>query len=267
MSRGRHARPGHAQIALKAGTTAATGTFAAGAVAAVAVSGHAPPVHNSYHVNVVKVTETAYVTTAAKERPASPASYDVQQGDTLWGISAAHCGTGNKYQSLANANSIQDANLIYVGQHIVLDCDSGAVAKVDQDGTPGQSYTPPVQSSSSSTSSQSPPPAVAADTTPSGGALSCSGLESLWEQAGGSSGEAQMAASIAMAESGGLEDATDYDSDGSVDRGLWQINSTNGSLSTYSPIGNAEAAVSLSSDGANWSPWVTFTTGAYQGKC
>ncbi len=28
-----------------------------------------------------------------------------------------------------------------------------------------------------------------------------------------------------------------------------------------------EAAVSISDDGTNWSPWVTYQTGAYEGQC
>lgn len=100
-----------------------------------------------------------------------------------------------------------------------------------------------------------------------GGTLSCSGLEALWESAGGSPGAAFMAAEIATAESGGRQSATDYDSNGSVDRGYWQVNSINGALSTFDPAGNARAAVQISGDGTNWSPWVTFQTGAYEGQC
>jgi hypothetical protein len=40
-----------------------------------------------------------------------------------------------------------------------------------------------------------------------------------------------------------------------------------GSLSTNDPLGNAKAAVFLSGDGRNWSPWTTFTTGAFRGRC
>ncbi len=100
-----------------------------------------------------------------------------------------------------------------------------------------------------------------------GGTLSCSGLEALWESVGGSSGTAFMAAEIARAESGGQQYATDADGNGTVDRGYWQVNSIHGALSTYDPAGNARAAVELSGDGTNWSPWVTYQTGAYQGQC
>ena len=100
-----------------------------------------------------------------------------------------------------------------------------------------------------------------------GGTLSCSGLEALWESAGGSPGTAFMAAEIARAESGGQQYATDADGNGTVDRGYWQVNSIHGALSTYDPAGNARAAVELSGDGTNWSPWVTYTTQAYVGQC
>jgi hypothetical protein len=72
-----------------------------------------------------------------------------------------------------------------------------------------------------------------------------------------------MAASIAMAESSGQQFATGA----AGERGYWQINPDHGSLSTYDPLGNAKAAVIISDDGANWTPWTTFTSGAYQGRC
>ena len=89
-------------------------------------------------------------------------------------------------------------------------------------------------------------------------------LEGIWNQAGGSPGAAPIAAAIAMAESGGNSTATNQDSNGTVDRGLWQINSVHGAQSTYDVMGNARAAVAISNNGQNWSPWTTFNTGAYQ---
>jgi hypothetical protein len=97
----------------------------------------------------------------------------------------------------------------------------------------------------------------------SGGSYSCSGLESLWEQGGGSSGEAFMAAEIAMAESGGNPNAVSP----TDDFGLWQINGSHGSMATLDPLGNARAAVSISDDGSDWGAWTTYTSGAYSGKC
>lgn len=75
---------------------------------------------------------------------------------------------------------------------------------------------------------------------------------------------ADIAAAIAMAESGGNSQASNVDSDGSTDRGLWQINSVHGSLSTFDPIANVKAAIQISNNGSNWSPWTTFKTGAYK---
>lgn len=82
-------------------------------------------------------------------------------------------------------------------------------------------------------------------------------LQCLWTQAGGNSQYAPMAAAIAMAESGGDSQASHTNSNGSIDRGLWQINSSNGTGSTFDIMGNARTAVSMSNKGVNWRPWCT----------
>jgi hypothetical protein len=102
---------------------------------------------------------------------------------------------------------------------------------------------------------------------PSGGTLSCSGLERLWESAGGSPGAAFTAAEVAQAESSGRQYAVNQNGNGTTDRGYWQINSIWGGLSTYSAAGNARAAVQISHDGTDFSPWTTYQSGAYQGRC
>ena len=96
-----------------------------------------------------------------------------------------------------------------------------------------------------------------------GGTLGCSGLERLWIVAGGSPSHALMAAEIAMAESGGNQ----YAHSPTNDFGYWQINGSHGGMASYDPMTNARAAISISGDGTNWSPWTTYTSGAYQGKC
>src|ERR1700761_9381722 len=88
-------------------------------------------------------------------------------------------------------------------------------------------------------------------------------LQSLWEEAGGSSGTAFMAAEIATAESGGNPNAVSP----TDDFGLWQINGSHGSMATLDPLGNAHAAISISDDGHDWGAWTTFTSGAYAGRC
>ena len=100
-----------------------------------------------------------------------------------------------------------------------------------------------------------------------GGSAGCGHLERLWDGAGGNPAQAQTAASIAMAESGGNADATSANSNGTTDRGYWQINSTHGALSTYDPQANAQAAVQISGNGQNFTPWTTYDSGAYAGRC
>ena len=116
--------------------------------------------------------------------------------------------------------------------------------------------------------SGSAPVQTAARVTSLSGTLGCAGLEALWEAAGGAQGEAFTAAEIAMAESGGQQYATGHDSDGTVDRGYFQVNSSWGpALSTYDPLGNAKAAVRISDDGTDFAPWATFTGNLYEGRC
>lgn len=99
------------------------------------------------------------------------------------------------------------------------------------------------------------------------GSYSCSQLENLWQQAGGSSSTAFTAAEIAMAESSGNKMATDHDSNGSTDYGLWEINSSNGgSIASYAPLVNAKEAVSLY-DRDGWTPWITWREGKEIGQC
>lgn len=122
------------------------------------------------------------------------------------------------------------------------------------DGSSGNSST----SGSSGTSSSS-----GSGSTTLSGTLGCTGLEQLWKQAGGNPADAFMAAEIAMAESGGNQ----YALSPTNDYGYWQINASNGALATYNAYGNARAAITLSGNGTNWSPWTTYTSGAYAGRC
>ena len=171
--------------------------------------------------------------------------YTVQPGDTLSSIAQRFYGSTADWRSLyeANRSVIENPNVIYPGQ----------VLNVP--------YGPPATSTTSAATSAGST-VLTASTTLSG-TLGCPGLEELWEQAGGSDAKAVMAASIAMAESGGQQFAT-----GTVgERGYWQINPDHGSLSTYDPLGNAKAAVIISGDGTDWTPWTTFTSGAYVGRC
>jgi hypothetical protein len=107
-------------------------------------------------------------------------------------------------------------------------------------------------------------------------------LEGLWDAAGGDATAAEVAAAIAQAESSGDSAAinnTAYpDQPGYTEPaegeppafavGLWQINILAHPEYTEAemldPDQNAAAAVAISDDGTDFSPWVTYTNGAYQ---
>jgi hypothetical protein len=77
-------------------------------------------------------------------------------------------------------------------------------------------------------------------------------LQALWIQAGGNPAAAPMASAIALAESGG-DPGTGPNA--TNDWGLWQIH--NGGPAMLNPLANAQRAVSMSNNGANWRPWCT----------
>ena len=57
----------------------------------------------------------------------------------------------------------------------------------------------------------------------------------------------------------------DFDGNGTVDRGLWQINSVHTQFSPacdYDTLCAAKAAFSISAEGTDWEPWVTYQHGA-----
>jgi hypothetical protein len=204
---------------------------------------------------------------AARARAAIGGTYAVQAGNTLSGITERFYGKDANWRSLyaANESTISDPNVIYVGEdlrlprHLPAPAALPAAAPASGGSAHTTAYTPRHASSGAASATSG----EAATTTNLAGTLSCSGLEALWVSAGGSPAVEVTAASIAMAESGGNQFAT-----GTVgERGYWQINPVNGSLSTYDPYGNARAAVIMSADGSNWSPWTTYTSGAYAGRC
>lgn len=92
-------------------------------------------------------------------------------------------------------------------------------------------------------------------------------LEAIWIQAGGNPVYSPMAAAISQAESGGNSANAGFNSNGTIDRGLWQINSTHGSQSSFDIMTNARAAVAISNNGTNWRPWCTaYSDGACGSK-
>lgn len=257
---GRHTTPSPVEKAAEKAGKAAPAMAVAGVIVAApqlpafgSAPAHAAVAEQPVHAQLDAAIHPA--ATQATEQT-NPSSYTVASGDTLSSIAQRLYGKTSDWRWLYDANQsvVHDANLIYPGE--VLRLPSAPPAS-------STTATASATSTSSSSSSGSSGTTAAASSTSLSGTLGCSGLEQLWEAAGGSSSAAVTAASIAIAESSGNQYATGPFGE----RGYWQINPVNGSLSTYNPLGNAKAAVTMSHDGSNWSAWTTFTTGAYQGKC
>src|SRR3712207_6747725 len=117
-----------------------------------------------------------------------------------------------------------------------------------------------------------PAPAMAAaDASASAAADVCAKFAS---RAGFSGDRLVTAVAVGMGESSCRPDAylsngpTKGCPNGSVDRGLWQINSCwHPSVSkscAYDAQCNANAAYRISSGGTNWKPWVAYTSGRYE---
>ena len=165
----------------------------------------------------------------------------------------------------ANESEISNPNLIYVGEELRLPRHLPAPAAVPAASPGGSSHHgvhPParvVRPAASGTSQ-----ALHATTTNLSGTLSCSGLEALLGRGGRVSRRPRSPRRPSRWPSPA---ATSSPPGPSGERGYWQINPVNGALSTYDPYGNARAAVIMSADGTNWSPWTTYTSGAYAGRC
>jgi len=173
-----------------------------------------------------------------------PAGHTVVPGDTLYGIAAETYGDGYDWPALCHANQdqIRDCNLIY----------------------PGQRLTIPVHLTADPVIIRHRLDHVIILKNYESGTLSCSGLETLWDDNGGNPRAAFLAAEIAMAESGGRQ----YAVSPTDDIGYWQINAPSwGAMATFNPDGNARAAIEISHDGTNWEPWTTYTQGLYVGRC
>ena len=220
------------------------------AIAGVLVTA-APQAHAAVKAPVKAATATEQARTdALVQRAAQPTrTYTVRSGDTLSSIAERYYHNANRWQWIyqANRSKIHNPNSIYVGERLTIpySAPSGTV-----------SYTP--------RHAKTPSTVLTSSASKLSGTLGCSGLEALWEAAGGSHAEAFMAAEIAMAESGGRQ----YAYSPTNDYGYWQINGSHGpAQATFNPMGNAKAAIAISSNGRNWRPWTTYVTGAYRGRC
>jgi LysM repeat protein len=238
---GRHAAPSQIQ---NVADKAAKATPAMALAGVLVAAPHATAAAGASVKTATAVLQVHDDTDAVAVRAQATRRYTVQRGDTLSSIAQRFYGSAGDWNRLyaANRSVLRNPDMIFPGQVLAI---------------PGHL---PVASTSPASHGGSTQVTTASMLS---GTLSCGGLEELWEQAGGSSGAAVTAASIAMAESSGRQFATG----GVGERGYWQINPNHGSLSTYDPLGNAKAAVIISDNGQNWSPWTTFTSGAFRGRC
>jgi LysM repeat protein len=241
---GRHTTPSQVEkVAEKAGK-AAPAMAIAGALVAM------PHAHAAAKAPAKPTTVAEQVSTTALVRTtAQPATrtYTVRSGDTLSLIAQRFYGNSGRWRWIydANRSKISNPDRIYVGERLVI-----------PHSAPASSYTPRHAKGGGTT--------LTSSSQRLSGTLSCHGLEALWEKAGGRASSAFIAAEIAMAESGGRQ----YAHSPTNDFGYWQINGSHGpSMATYDPLGNARAAVAISSNGHNWYPWTTYTSGAYRGRC
>ena len=236
------------KVAEKAGKAAPAMAIAGVLVAA------APQAHAAERTPAKATTVTEQqARTDALVKSAQPATrtYTVRSGDTLSSIAERYYHNSGDWTWIyeANKSKIRNPNSVYVGESLTIPYSAPS-------GT--SSYTP--RHAKATTQST----VLTSATSNLSGNLSCSGLEALWEAAGGSHTEAFMAAEIAMAESGGRQDALSPTND----YGYWQINGSHGPAeATFNPIGNAKAAIAISDNGSDWDPWTTYVTGAYSGRC
>jgi LysM repeat protein len=242
------------------------------AIAGVLVAAPQPHVAVKTPAKATTVAERAHTETLVRHLQPTSRTYAVRPGDTLSSISQHFYGKSADWPWLYHVNSstVADPNLIYVGQKLQVPSDPPANAasytpKHARAATMNSSATNSSDTDSSGTDSSGTDSSGASSSgTQVSGTLGCSGLEALWKAAGGSPGEAFMAAEIAMAESGGQQ----YALSPTNDYGYWQINGSHGpAMATYNPIGNARAAISISNDGTDWGAWTTYVTGAYEGRC
>lgn len=98
-----------------------------------------------------------------------------------------------------------------------------------------------------------------------GAVLSMEEVARLWVAAGGNPSEGHLAAAVATAESGRRPAAVNgSNTDGSIDRGLFQMNSIHGGCSTFDLAENVRCAVQLRGSANGWNHWVAYKSGAYR---
>jgi hypothetical protein len=180
----------------------------------------------------------------ARAHAAAARSYTVRPGDSLSAIALRLCGVVNNWTGIYEASRAvigPDPNVISAGQRLTIRCtDPPALLRL------GSRHAIRAVSASAGH-------AVRSSGFSSSVVYSYAGLEQIWQAAGGPSWAAPVAACIAEHESGGRPWAVSPTND----YGLWQINGSHGALATLNALGNARAAVIISSGGRHWAPWTT----------
>ncbi len=114
--------------------------------------------------NLLKISATLGVAALGVAATASVANadtvYTVQSGDTLSGISQKFANNTNLVDSLAKNNNIQNINLIYVGQQLLIK-DNGEITQA----TPQQAQTLPSANTNASANTDSSASSQATTTT------------------------------------------------------------------------------------------------------
>jgi LysM repeat protein len=258
---GRHTTPSQVEKVAEVAGKAAPAVAIAGVLVAAPAANAATSAPAKATTVAERVHTDAKITRVVKTAHAQGGSrsYTVQSGDTLASIAQHYYGNYNDWTWIyqANQGSVSNPNAIYPGEHLQIPYSAPANGGTAATGHPRHTSHRPRHAKANPRASTLTTSAVPT------GTLNCSGLERLWEDAGGSPAVAETAAAIAMAESGGNQ----YAHSPTNDYGYWQINGGWGALATYDALGNAKAAIHISGNGSNWSPWTTYTSGAYHGRC
>ena len=242
---GRHTQPSQVEKATVVATKTAPAVAIAGALVATA-----PQAHAAVALPATTVAEQVHTDAVVQQNAPATRTYAVRAGDTLSIIAQDFYGNPADWTWIYDANKsvVSNPDDIYAGE--VLKIPAGPTSYV-----PKHANVPKHAKTSATLTSSA---------TKLSGTLRCSGLEALWKAAGGSHAAAVTAAEIAMAESGGNQ----YALSPTDDYGYWQINASHGPAeATFNPMGNAKAAIAISSDGTNWGAWTTYVDGAYAGRC
>ena len=243
------------KVAEKAGKAAPAVAIAGVLVAAAPAAHAAVKAPGTTTAAAVQVRTGARTVALVRRDLPAVRTYTVRSGDSLSKISEGFYGTSSDWGWIydANRSKISDPNDIYVGERLTIPSHApvGTSTYTPKHAKTGAKVKSAVLTSSSRSTSLS-------------GTLGCTGLEELWEDAGGSHADAFTAAEIAMAESGGRQ----YALSPTDDYGYWQINASHGpDEATFSPLGNARAAIAISDDGTDWYAWTTYVEGLYAYRC